>query len=103
MLVGVRGNAEPLPLFAHKARPTPLKCKNEYPVPSPGEETAVQAVAGSIVWAFRRLKKPRSREMSARSHALHSVRPQLSLFFLHGSFNVTVIFREIQEDHWFGW
>ena len=24
-----------------------------------GEETAVQAVVGSIVWAFRRLKKPR--------------------------------------------
>ena len=36
-----------------------------------------QAVVGSIVWALRRLKKPRSREMSARGYALHSVRPQL--------------------------
>ena len=40
-----------------------------------GEETAVQAVVGSIVWAFRRLKKPRCREMSARGYALHSVCP----------------------------
>ena len=46
------------------------------------EGTAVQAVVGSIVWVFRRLKKPRSREMSARVYALHSVRPQLSFLFL---------------------
>ena len=46
-------------------RPTPLKCKNEYPVLVLVEETAVQAVVGSIVWAFGRLKKPRCREMSA--------------------------------------
>ena len=41
-------------------------------------------VDGSIVWAFRRLKKPRSWEMSARSNALHSVCPQMSptLLFL---------------------
>ena len=34
----------------------PLKCTNEYVVLALGEETAVQAVAGSLVWAFRRLK-----------------------------------------------
>ena len=34
---------------------------------------AVQAVVGSIVWAFRSLKNPKSREMSARGYALHSV------------------------------
>ena len=45
------------------------------------EKTAVQAVVGSIVWAFRVLKKPRCREMSARGYALHSVCPQLSFFF----------------------
>ena len=45
-----------------------------------GEETAVQAVVGSVVWAFRRLKKPRYREMSAHSYALYSVCPQLSFF-----------------------
>ena len=66
-------------MFAHKARLTPLKCKNEYLVLTLGEETAVQAVVGSIVWAFRRLKKPRCREMSARGYALYSVCPQLSL------------------------
>ena len=38
---------EPSPLFAHRVRPTPLKCKNEYPVLPLGEETAVQAVVGS--------------------------------------------------------
>ena len=44
------------------------------------EETAVQGVVGSIVWAFRRLKKPRCGEMSARGYKLHSVCPQLSFF-----------------------
>ena len=62
--------------------PTPLKSKNEYPVLPLEEETAVQAVVGSDVWAFRRLKKPRCREMSARSYALYSVRPQFSFFSL---------------------
>ena len=33
------------------------------------------SVVGSIVWAFRRLKKPSCREMSSRSYALHSVHP----------------------------
>ena len=42
--------AEPSPLFVHRARPTPLKCKNEYLVFTLGDETAVQAVVGSIVW-----------------------------------------------------
>ena len=65
--------AEPSPLFAHRARPTPLKCENAYPVLALGEETAAQAVGGSIVWAFRRFEKPRSQEMSARGYALHSV------------------------------
>ena len=41
--------AEPSPLFAHRARPTPLSCKNEYLVLALGEETAVQAVVGSNV------------------------------------------------------
>ena len=59
--------AEPSPLFAHRAHPSPLNCKNEY-----------LAVVGSIVWAFCRFKKPRCREMSARSSALHSVRSQFS-------------------------
>ena len=34
------------------------------------------------VYSFRRLKKPRCREMSARSYALHSVCPRISFFFL---------------------
>ena len=41
-----------------------LNCKNEYLVLAPEEESTVQAVVGSIVWAFRRLKKPRIREMN---------------------------------------
>ena len=64
--------AEPSPLFAHRARLTPLKCKNEFLMLAMGEETAVQAVVG---WAFRRLKKPRCQEMSTRGYALHSVCP----------------------------
>ena len=74
MLGGSVRWAEPSQLFAHRARPTPLKCKNDYMMLALGEETAVQ---GSIVWAFRRLKKPRSREMSPRGYALHSVSPEL--------------------------
>ena len=42
--------------------------------------TVVQAVVGSIVCAFRRLKKPKCREMNARGYALHSVCPQLPFF-----------------------
>ena len=33
----------------------------------------MNAVVGSTVWVFCRLKKPRSREMSTRGYALHSV------------------------------
>ena len=51
------------------------------------EKTAVQTVVGSIVWAFRRLKKPRSREMSARGYALHSVCSQLSFFSWSGKWS----------------
>ena len=39
----------------------------KYLVLALGEGTAVQAVVGYIVWAFRRLKKPRCREISARA------------------------------------
>ena len=46
-----------------------------------GEETAVLAVVGSIVWAFRRLEKPRCREMCARGYALYSVRAPNFPFF----------------------
>ena len=39
------------------------------------------AVVFSIVWAFRRLKKPsRASNMSARGYALYSMCPQLSFF-----------------------
>ena len=44
------------------------------------EETAVQTIVGSIVWASRRLEKPMCREMSARGYPLHSVCAQLSFF-----------------------
>ena len=73
--------AEPSPLSAHRARPSPLNYKKRV-LGSLGEETAVQAVVGSIVCAFRRIKKPKSREMSARGYAIHSVCTQLS--FLQG-------------------
>ena len=52
-----------------------------------GEETAVQAVVGYIVWTFRRLKKPKNREMSAGDYALHSVAP--TFLFLHSIDKIT--------------
>ena len=64
-------------MFAPRARPSPLNGIIEYKVFALGEETSVQAVVGSIVGAFRRLKK---REMSARSYALHNVCPPTFLF-----------------------
>ena len=67
--------AEPSPLFAHRARSSPLNCKHEYLALVLGEETAHQAVKCS-----RRLKNSRRREMSARGYALHSVCPQHSFF-----------------------
>ena len=53
---------------------------NRVPGAYTGEETAVQAVVGSIAVAFRRLKKPRYREMSTRRQAFYSVCPQLFFF-----------------------
>ena len=55
----IRWNAygiEPSP-FAHRARPSPLSCENEYVLHALGGETAVQAAVDSIVWALRRLKE----------------------------------------------
>ena len=69
-------------MFAHRVRPSPLNCNNGYLVLALGKETAAQAVVGSIVWVFGRLKKPSSREMSARGYAIHSVCPQLSFFVI---------------------
>ena len=54
-----------------RARPSPLRCKNEYMVFTLRNGTAAQVVVGSIVWAFRRFKKPR-----CRGYALH-----ISYFF----------------------
>ena len=48
-----------------------------------GQETAVQAIVGSIVRAFRRLKKPTSREISARGYALYSVCPNFLFPSIH--------------------
>ena len=78
--------AESSALFAHRARHT----KNEYLVLALGEKTADQAVVGSIVWAFRRLKKPRCREMSSSGYALHSVYPQPSFLYLCFLFEYTI-------------
>ena len=77
-------------MFAHRTRLTPLKCEIEYLLLALGEETAVQAVVGSIVWGFRRLKKLRCREMSARGYALNSVLPPTFLFFLFDKENFLV-------------
>ena len=54
--------------------------KNEYIVLAVGKEPADQAIVGSIVWAFRRLKMSRSREMSDCGYELHSVCTHLSFF-----------------------
>ena len=43
------------PFWAFLLRPSGLNCKNEYLELALGEETAVQAVVGSIIWEYRRL------------------------------------------------
>ena len=89
MLIG------PSPYHCSPIGPTPLKCENVYLVLALGKETAVQAVVGSIVWAFGRLKKPRCWEMSARGYALDSVCPQISFFFPD-------ITNRLGPGNWFG-
>ena len=61
--------------------PTPLNCKNEYPVLALLEETAVQAVVGFYHLGILEAQETRRPEMSARGYALHSVCPQLSFLF----------------------
>ena len=72
--------AEPSPPLAYRARPLHSSVKRSTWC-FHWEETAIRAVVGSIVWAFRRLKKPRCREMSARGYELHSVPLSLPLSF----------------------
>ena len=55
------------PASAGGRAPVHSNCKNEYLVFASGEETAAQVLVDSIVWGFRRLKKPRNRETSASS------------------------------------
>ena len=72
----------------------PFNCENEYLVLALREETTAEAEVGSIVWAFRRLEKPRSREMSARGYALHSVCRQHN-FLIFFIFCVPSIFSQV--------
>ena len=64
--------------FGRRARFSLLNYENEDLVFALREETAVQPVVGSIVWAFRRLESP---ETSARNNARFSVGLKLSDFF----------------------
>ena len=64
--------AEPSPLFTRRSRTSPLNYENEYLVLALVGETAVQAVAISIVWAFHSLKIPESGD-EPRGYALHRV------------------------------
>ena len=59
-MVQFAGNAEwaeSSPLYAHRARPIPLTCENQYMVLTLWEEIAVQAEIGSIVWALTQAQK----------------------------------------------
>ena len=76
MFVGPHHNS---PSFSIEGRAQELSTvKNEYLLLALEEKIAGQAL--SIVGAFRRLKKSKSREMSARSYALLIVCPQLCFF-----------------------
>ena len=57
-----------------------------------GSFIGVQSVVGSIVWAIRRLKNPRFREMSARGYALRSVCLQPFFSFIADSYE-TFLYR----------
>ena len=63
--------------------------------------TAVQAVVGSIVWAFCRHKNPRSREMSACGYALLSVCAKL-LFFNSRESNINGNVGKYFQNRWAG-
>ena len=68
------------PLFAWRRVPVRSTAKTNTALV---KGIAALAVVGSIIWAFRRLKKPRSQEMSARSYALRNICTH-SHFFLSG-------------------
>ena len=46
-----------------------------------GEEIAAQAIVGSIVWALRRNKEPRSREMISSATRFIAYAPNFPFFF----------------------
>ena len=75
--------------------PVSLNCKNEYLVLALGEETAVQAVVGSIVWVFRSLKKTKDAENERPRLRTSLNMPQLSFHFpSHLSFFFSSIYDE---------
>ena len=59
-----------------------------------GEETAAQAVAGSIVWAICRLENPRCREIAPAATRFITYAPNLTFFFhleLSGALKMTLL------------
>ena len=76
--------AETLPLFGPslglRARPSRLNCEIQYLVFALKRELQPSETPGSS-WAFRGIKKPRTRDMRPRSCALHSVNPNFPFPF----------------------
>ena len=69
-----------LRLAIAQAHASPLNCKNEYMVLALAEQTAAQAVVGSIVWAFHRLKKQGFGRCAPAATRVVAYGPQFSLF-----------------------
>ena len=80
--------------------PSPLNRKIEYLVFALEEETAAEAVVGSIIRAFRRLKNGMSQKMSACSYTFHNAH-NFSTFLAHLDFRpVSYWHRMVSISEW---
>ena len=62
------------------------------------EGRPAQAVVVSIVWTFRTLKKPGSREVSALSYSLLAYAPTSIFFFMGCPVQVEILTTEVSGD-----
>ena len=60
---------------------------------------STQTAVGSIVWAFRGLKNPSRREMSARSYALHNVCRYLSSISWRDALSANFLTGNLKKVH----
>ena len=98
MLLIYRNRTIVRPSLGWRARNSLSNCKNEYLVFALVRKLQLGAVVGSIVWTFRKLKKPRCRERNAHDYVLHGVCPNFP--FPSCEVIVRQFHPDIREQQW---